>query len=81
MKSKTITVSEFKVKSLKIIHNIQEENLSSGIANLQLLITQVSPQMTSKEGDNRLKGSILFQDDLISSIDVEWEANRTLGNL
>lgn len=81
MKPKSISVSEFKAKCLDIIREVQEENVSYTITKHRKVVAQVNPLTPPDTNENPLKDAILFMGDVVSPIDVEWEADMDTGEI
>lgn len=75
MKEKSISVSEFKAKCLDIIREVQEESVSYTITKHRKVVAQVNPASPPDPGYNPLKNSILYEGDIISPLEEEWEAD------
>ncbi|MGH7531905.1 MAG: type II toxin-antitoxin system Phd/YefM family antitoxin [Gemmatimonadales bacterium] len=74
--SKTIPAGEFKAKCLKLMDRVAETGESIIITKRGKPVAEVVPVESSDPGPlfGRLKGSITYQGDLISPIDVVWNA-------
>jgi len=67
-----ITVTEFKAKCLEILREVNEDHVSYSITKHKKVVAEVHPPQADDQGFP-LKNSILFEGDLISSVDDEWE--------
>lgn len=70
----TIAAGEFKSKCLKLLDEVAEQRKTLVITKHGKPVAQVIP--APHEGDfvGSMKGSVLWEGDIISPIDVEWEA-------
>ncbi len=77
MKSKRTTVpaGEFKAKCLALLDQVETRGHSFVVTKRGRAVAQVVP--LSSNAPRSLRGSVLFEDDLLSPIDVEWEAMST----
>ncbi|MGH7590309.1 MAG: type II toxin-antitoxin system Phd/YefM family antitoxin [Gemmatimonadales bacterium] len=72
---KTIPAGEFKAKCLKLMDRVAETGESIIITKRGKPVAEVIPPRGEPEPFvGRLKGSITYQGDLISPIDVVWNA-------
>lgn len=75
MKKKTnISVTEFKAKCLEILREVNEDHVSYIITKHNKVVAEVNPPQ-SVDQENPLKGTILYEGDLISSVEENWEAD------
>ena len=73
---KTIKASEFKAKCLKIMDEVAESGQSVVITKHGVPVAELVPaKQRPKTLFGALKGSVIATGDIISPIDVEWEAN------
>ena len=72
----TIAAGEFKSKCLKLLDEVAETRETLVITKHGKPVAQVMPM--PQEGDfvGSMKGSVLWEGDIISPIDVEWEAMK-----
>ncbi|MGH9343885.1 MAG: type II toxin-antitoxin system Phd/YefM family antitoxin [Terriglobia bacterium] len=73
----TIAAGEFKAKCLKLLDQVAEEREPLVITKHGKPVAQVVP-MPVKKGDivGSMKGSVTILGDIISPIDVEWDAMK-----
>ncbi len=69
----TITYTNFNEKPKYYLDEIAETNLEAIILKNGKPYIKILPL---KEKENPLKNSIVFEHDIISPIEVEWEANK-----
>ena len=74
---KTMAISEFKTKCLSVLKEINRTNESLVITKHGKPFADVRPHK-QKLGDvlDRLRASTRVTGDIVSPIDVEWDANR-----
>ncbi|MCC5927118.1 MAG: type II toxin-antitoxin system prevent-host-death family antitoxin [Bacteroidetes bacterium] len=72
---KTVSVTEFKAHCLEIIREVQEEAVSYAITKHNKVVAELNKPAESEKTENKLKNSIIYEGDLISPIEDEWEAN------
>jgi prevent-host-death family protein len=74
----TIPAGEFKAKCLKLLDQVAEKRETLIITKRGKPVAQLvpvkEPQRMSIVGS--MKGSVLWEGDIISPIDVEWEAMK-----
>lgn len=75
---KTIAVGEFKSKCLSLLERVRTKKERLIITKRGKPIAEVIPLKTKNHSlkDHELRGSIIYEGDLISPIEVEWEAMR-----
>lgn len=71
---KTISITEFKSKCLSYMREVDEKGIHIIITKHGKSIAEVQPVIHQQAGSNPLKGSVIMQKDLISPIDIGWEA-------
>jgi len=69
-----ISVTEFKAKCLEILREVNEDHISYSITKHKKVVAEVHPPQAQDQG-SQLRNSILFEGDLISSVDDEWEVD------
>lgn len=74
-KTNSISITEFKAKCLEIIRQVQEDSVSYTITKHNKIVAEVHPPVHDELTSNPLKGSIVFEGDLISTIDASWESD------
>jgi prevent-host-death family protein len=72
---KTISITEFKARCLEIIREVQEDAVSYTITKHDKVVAEVRKPVTGASGENPLKNSILFEDDLTRPLNESWEAD------
>ncbi len=73
---RTVKASEFKAKCLKIMDEVAATGEPVVITKHGVPVAQLIPAVRKPETlFGALKGSILYMGDIISPIDVEWNAN------
>lgn len=76
MKS-TIPAGEFKAKCLKLLDEVAEKRTTLVITKHGKPVAQLVPAPSERiDPFGALKGSVLWEGDIISPIDVEWEAMK-----
>ena len=74
---KTMSASEFKAKCLKIMDEVALSGEPGTITKNGKPVAQLGPcKKKPKIGFGSLKGQVRITGDIISPIDVEWEANK-----
>lgn len=74
---RTIKASEFKAKCLHIMDEVAETGEPVVITKKGVPITELIPaRRKPKRIFGSMKGSVKYMGDIISPIDVEWEAER-----
>jgi prevent-host-death family protein len=73
----TIAAGEFKAKCLKLLDEVAEKRETLVITKHGKPVAQVVP-IPAEQVDpfGSMKGSVLWEGDIISPIDVEWEAMK-----
>jgi prevent-host-death family protein len=72
----SIGAGEFKAKCLKLLDEVAETREPLIITKHGKPVAKVVPIPERREIFGALKGSVLWEGDIISPIDVEWEANK-----
>lgn len=70
----TIAAGEFKSKCLKLLDQVKEERQTLVITKHGKPVAQVTPIPAQESIVGSMKGSVLWMGDIISPIDVEWDA-------
>ena len=74
---RTITASEFKAKCLKIMDEVAETGDGVVITKRGKPVAElVQARELRKPIFGALRGSVLYEGDIISPIDVEWDAMK-----
>jgi prevent-host-death family protein len=72
---KTVTAADFKAHCLALLEKVRETRQSLVVTRHGRPVVEIVPYVAkSSESVNPLKGSILFQGDLISPLDVKWDS-------
>ena len=72
----TIPAGEFKAKCLKLLDEVAEKRETLVITKHGKPVAQVVPIPPKKSIIGAMRGSVLWEGDIISPIDVEWEAMK-----
>jgi prevent-host-death family protein len=72
-KPREVPAGEFKAKCLAVLDDVQRTGRSVVVTKRGRPVAQVVPLPATALS---LRGSLLYEDDLLSPIDVEWDANR-----
>jgi len=73
----TIAAGEFKAKCLKLLDQVAAERQTLVITKHGKPVAQLVPAPAEEETlFGSMKGSVLYMGDIISPIDVEWEAMK-----
>jgi prevent-host-death family protein len=76
--AKTIPAGEFKAKCLKLLDQVAERRETLVITKHGKAVAQIVPMPAEEWIDpvGAMRGSVLWMGDIISPIDVEWEAMK-----
>jgi len=75
--SRMIKASEFKAKCLAVLDEVERTRERVVITKRGRPVAEVVPHMTKKKSARGiLKDELFIVGDIISPIDVEWEANK-----
>jgi len=73
----TVAAGEFKAKCLKLIDVVAETRKPLIITKRGKAVARLVPEPKGKQKlFGSMKGSVLWEGDIISPIDVEWEAMK-----
>lgn len=73
----TIPVGEFKAKCLKLLNEVAEKRTTLVITKRGQPVARVVPTPVKQQSIvGSMKGSVLWEGDIISPIDVEWDAMK-----
>ncbi|HUH62433.1 MAG TPA: type II toxin-antitoxin system Phd/YefM family antitoxin [Terracidiphilus sp.] len=72
----TIPAGEFKAKCLKLLDQVAEKHETLIVTKRGKPMVQVVPIQQPSTLFGSMKGSVLYMGDVISPIDVEWEAMK-----
>jgi prevent-host-death family protein len=70
----TIAAGEFKAKCLKLLDKVAKDRQPLIITKHGKPVAQVTPMPARENIVGSMKGSVLWMGDIISPIDVEWDA-------
>ena len=74
---RTIKASEFKAKCLKIMDEVAATNEPVEITKRGVPVARLVPaRQRPKSIFGAMQGSVLYMGDIVSPIDVEWDAQR-----
>jgi len=73
---KTIPAGKFKAHCLKLLDEVAATREPLIITKFGKPVAQVVPLPARQKLFGALKGSVLWEGDIISPLDVEWEANK-----
>jgi prevent-host-death family protein len=76
LEPKTIPAGKFKAQCLKLLDEVAATREPLIITKFGKPVAQITPLPTRPKLFGALKGSVLWEGDIISPIDVEWEANK-----
>jgi len=71
-----IAAGEFKAKCLKLLDEVAEKRTTLVITKRGKPVAQVVPMPAKENLVGSMRGSVLWEGDIISPIDVEWEAMK-----
>ena len=72
----TIPAGEFKAKCLKLMDKVAKDRQPLIVTKHGKPVVQVTPMPAEKNIVGAMRGSVLWEGDIISPIDVEWEAMK-----
>ena len=72
----TIPAAEFKAKCLKIMDDVERRRITVMITKRGRPVARIVPPDSNRPSTlfGALKGSVIIKGDIISPLDVEWEA-------
>lgn len=74
---KTVAVAEFKAKCLALVEQVRSRRERVIITKYGEPVAEVIPIHSQKSTkDHELRNSVIYEGDLLSPIDVEWEAMK-----
>ena len=74
---KTVPAAEFKAHCLSLLEKVRKTSQAIVVTKHGKPVACVQPYIPPRCGRRHLlRGSVLFEGDLVSPIDVEWEAGR-----
>ncbi|HTA81177.1 MAG TPA: type II toxin-antitoxin system prevent-host-death family antitoxin [Terracidiphilus sp.] len=71
-----IAAGEFKAKCLQLLDEVAETREPLVITKFGKPVARLVPMPPASTLRGALKGSVLHEDDIVSSLDNEWEAAR-----
>ena len=74
--SSTIGAGDFKARCLKLIDEVAETRHPLIITKHGKPVARLMPMPPKKDLFGLMAGSVLYEGDIISPIDVEWDANK-----
>ena len=72
----TIPAGEFKAKCLKLLDKVAEDRQPLIITKHGRPVAQLVPVPAKRNIIGAMRGSVLWEGDIVSPIDVEWEAMK-----
>ena len=72
----TIGAGDFKARCLKLIDEVAETRHPLIITKHGKPVARLMPMPPKKDLFGLMAGSVLYEGDIISPIDVEWDANK-----
>jgi prevent-host-death family protein len=72
----TIAAGEFKAKCLKLLDQVAKDRQPLIITKHGKPVAQLIPAPAQEQLFGSMRGSVLWEGDIISPIDVEWEAMK-----
>ncbi len=72
----TVPAGEFKAKCLKLIDEVAEKRKPLVITKRGKPVAELIPIPAQGDLVGSMRGSVLWEGDIISPIDVEWEAMK-----
>jgi prevent-host-death family protein len=74
--SSTIGAGDFKAKCLKLLDDVAKTRQTLIITKHGKPVARLMPMPPEKSLFGLMAGSVLYEGDIISPIDVEWDANK-----
>lgn len=72
----TIAAGEFKAKCLKLLDEVAEKRTTLVITKYGKPLAQLVPVPSEVDPIGAMRGSVLWEGDIISPLDVEWKAMK-----
>ena len=72
---KSVSVTEFKSRCLDLLDEVQRSRRAIVITRYGKALAKIVPPTSARHVSNPLKGSVLFQGDLISPISLAWHSD------
>ena len=72
----TVSISLFKARALEFINNVSKNKTSMIITKRGKAIAQISAYSDQATEAGKLTNTLLFEGDIITPMDNEWEANQ-----
>lgn len=73
---KVVPAGQFKTHCLALLDQVKTTHETLVVTKYGKPVARIVPYTSSESEKNPLKGSVVFEDDLISPVDVEWDACR-----
>ena len=74
MKKTSISITKFKARCLEILRQVHDDQVQYLITKHNKTIARVEPPQKDDTGENPLKDSVLYEDDIVGPVGDEWEA-------
>lgn len=72
---KTVAAAEFKARCLALLEEVRQSRQPLLVTRHGKPVAEISPFVARNDtGENPLKGSVLFQGDLVSPLDERWDS-------
>ena len=72
----SIGAGEFKAKCLQLLDEVEATREPIIVTKFGKPVAKLIPMPPTVELRGALKGSVLYEGDIISPLDVEWDANK-----
>jgi prevent-host-death family protein len=72
----TIAAGEFKAKCLKMLDKVADERKTLVITKRGIPVAKVIPIPSQGDFVGSMRGSVIWEGDIVSPIDVEWKAMK-----
>jgi len=72
----TIAAGEFKAKCLKMLDKVADERETLVITKRGIPVAKVIPIPSQGDFVGSMRGSVIWEGDIVSPIDVEWKAMK-----
>lgn len=72
----SIGAGEFKTKCLQLLDEVESTREPIVVTKFGKPVAKLVPMPPTVELRGALKGTVLYEGDIISPLDVEWEANK-----
>ena len=71
---KVVPAGKFKTHCLALLDEVGQTHETIVVTKYGKPVARVVPYTLSESAENPLKNSVVFEEDLVSPIDVEWDA-------